>query len=65
IAEERPRLLTHVSCEGKGPRDFNLFGDLLISTNEKSNTVTFFRLQEGIPHVLPFSLSIPAPLCVL
>ncbi|MBO5653515.1 MAG: lactonase family protein [Clostridia bacterium] len=65
IAGEKPRVLAHVSCEGNWPRDFNLFGDLLIVTNEKSDNVTFFRLQGGIPHALPFSLSIPAPLCVL
>ena len=65
VAEEKPCVIAHVSCEGNWPRDFNLFGDLLIVTNEKSDTITFFRLQDGIPHALPFSLSIPAPLCVL
>ena len=65
IATEKPALLTHVSCEGNGPRDFNLFGDLLIVTNEKSDNLSFFCLKDGIPEKLPFSLGITAPLCVI
>lgn len=65
VAENEPRLLTHVPCGGRNPRDFNIFGDLLTVTNEGSDSVTFFRLENGILYPLPLTLSIPSPLCVI
>lgn len=63
--QDEPRLLTHVPCGGRNPRDFNLFDDLMIITNEGSDNVTFFRLNDGIPEALSLSLCIPSPLCVI
>lgn len=65
IGDHAPRLLETVSCGGKGPRDFDITGDLLVCTNENSGTVTFFRLEQGLPRPLPYKLEIPNALCVV
>lgn len=58
------KLVTTVSCGGKSPRDFNIFGDHLICTNELSDNITFFRMKNGIPSKLEAELTIKSPLCV-
>ncbi|MGI6280071.1 MAG: lactonase family protein [Acutalibacteraceae bacterium] len=57
--------LATVSCGGRGPRDFNICGDLLVCTNENSDNVTFYKLQNGIPKITDFELKIPHPLNVI
>lgn len=58
-------LVANVDCGGSSPRDFDIFGDLLICTNEKSDTVTFFEIKDGIPVRTDAVLDISAPLCVI
>ncbi len=54
-----------VDCGGDGPRDFNIIGDLLVCTNEKSGNVTFFRLKDGLPELADRNLSLASPLNVI
>lgn len=54
-----------VDCGGNSPRDFNIIDDVLICTNEKSDNVTVFKLNNYIPEIISESeLNIPSPLCV-
>ena len=50
------------TCGGRGPRDFALFGDKIVCTNENSDSVTV--LDKESLRVLG-SGTFPAPLCVL
>lgn len=63
--EEGLKMLDCVDCGGRCPRDFNIVDDLLICANELSDTVTFFKLENGIPVRLPGLLKITAPVCVV
>lgn len=65
IDGDRLTLLECTPCGGEYPRDFNIFGDWLVCTNEHSNNVTFFRLEEGKPVIQPIELPLPQPLCVI
>lgn len=65
ILDNTPKFITTVNCGGRCPRDFNVFGDLLVCTNEKSDNVTFFSLRNGIPEKLDCELKIKSPLCVI
>lgn len=54
-----------VDCGGNSPRDFNIIDDVLICTNEKSDNLTVFKLNNYIPEIISESeLNIPSPLCV-
>ena len=59
------QLLSLTDCGGKGPRDFNIFGDILVCTNEKSDNVTFFKVQKEKLQKLPHALTLKGPLCVI
>ena len=52
-----------VSCGGNWPRDFDLFGEFLVCTNEKSDSVTVLR-KRADEWALCSTLSLPRPLCV-
>ncbi len=54
-----------VPCGGNGPRDFDLFGEYLLCTNEDSETVTVLRRQEDTLLPCGGGLSLPHPLCVI
>ncbi len=56
-----------VCCGGKGPRDFILTDDerYLICTNERSDSVTVFALEERCIGDMTDSISLSAPLCVM
>ena len=58
-------LIDFFPCGGNSPRDFNIYGNILICTNEKSNNVTFFEIKDGRLYPLEEELQIPAPLCVI
>lgn len=53
------------SCEGKGPRDININGDYMFSTNEQTNNVTMFILKNGKPEFIKVLDEMPDPLCVI
>lgn len=53
-----------IPCGGAWPRDFDLFGDFLVCTNEKSDNVTVLR-RFGEEWELCSSLALPRPLCVV
>ncbi len=63
----RLTLAQKVSCGGAGPRDFILTADEkhLICTNERSNSVCVFALQDGRIGPLTDTVSLPGPLCVM
>lgn len=65
FSERKLHLLNIASCGGSGPRDFNLFDDLLVCTNEGSNNVTFFRVNGAELTKLDTELSLKGPLCVI
>lgn len=50
---------------GKTPRDFNIFGDLLVCLNMDSDSVTVFRLKEDGAEKLSELGGIASPLCVI
>lgn len=54
-----------VSCGGNSPRDFFLLEDWLICMNEKSSTVTVFKLDENgrLKKIKNTELEIPNVLC--
>lgn len=54
-----------VSCGGKWPRDFNIWNNYLVCTNEHTNDVTFFELDNGIPKLIDLKLNMPDPLNVI
>lgn len=62
---DRLLLLQTVDCGGDSPRDFNLFGEYLVCSNEKSDNVTVLRLKNGQITERIKKFSLPAPLCVL
>ncbi len=64
IENEKITLLQKVDCKGNSPRDFNIFNNFLICTNELSNSVTVFSLEKGLIKEFLYSCSIPSPLCV-
>lgn len=53
------------SCGGHWPRDFDIFGNILVCTNELSGSVTFFKLCDGKAEKLGTMLNINSPLCVI
>lgn len=59
------QLLSLTDCGGAGPRDFDIFGDILICTNENSNNVTFFRVDKEKIEKLPQELQLKGALCVI
>ena len=64
ITGDSLRLEATVPCGGKSPRDFDIFGNLLICTNETSGNVTFFEIENAIPTRLEAELRIASALCV-
>ena len=65
IKGERLKLLQTFDCGGDSPRDFNIFGEYVICTNERSNNVSVLRLKDGIFVELVDSIPLAAVLCVL
>ena len=61
---ERLMFEESVPSGGKWPRDFDWFGDFLVCTNEKSDSVTVLRRRDG-GWTLCSSLALPRPLCVV
>lgn len=57
--------LQTADCGGDSPRDFNVFGDYLVCSNERSDDVTVLRLKNGQIAELIEKFTLPAPLCVL
>ena len=65
IENERLILLENTPCGGKGPRDFDIFDDYIICTNEQSDSVTVLKLVDAKPMLTDDIIKIKAPLCVL
>ena len=61
---EKLRLCARFGVDGSSPRDFNLIGDYLIVTNEKSGNVVGF-VMDGASPGKRFDIQLPSPLCVL
>ena len=61
IKKERLELLRYISTYGKEPRDFDVFGRFIVSTNQRSNTVAVIDFESG---ELVSKLSVKEPLCV-
>ena len=65
VKGERLKLLQTFDCGGDSPRDFNIFGEYVICTNERSNNVSVLRLKDGIFVELVDSIPLGVVLCVL
>lgn len=65
IEGEELKHLGFVHSGGKSPRDFNIFGHLLVCTNESSDNVTFFEITDGFPKILSLEIKMKSPLCVI
>lgn len=50
---------------GVHPRDINIFGDILISTNMYDDTVAFYKISEGILTECNIIKGIKEPLCII
>jgi 6-phosphogluconolactonase (cycloisomerase 2 family) len=67
LSEDLPRPVAEVPTGGHWPRHFAIIGDLLFVANERSHTVTCFRIdpETGVPHPTRHSLETASPTCVL
>lgn len=54
-----------VSAGGSFPRDFFIIEDTLLCANERSNTVTVFRMENGKPTATDTVLNIKRPLAII
>lgn len=64
---DRLSVLAHTDAMGKEPRDFTLLANerFAVCTNQFSDNLSLYRLDEqGIPQYL-YSLPLPAPLCAI
>ena len=52
-------------CGGASPRDFAVFGAWMFCTNETTDNVTVFHMEDGVPVRIPTELHMPHPLCVI
>lgn len=52
-----------IPCGGKEPRDFDVFGDILISTNQSSDNITVIDLKTD--KIIQTIDNIKSPLCVV
>lgn len=59
----RMNLLGTIDCGGDFPRDFDIVGDFIISTNEKSNSVTVINKQT-LKEVYKVT-GIDSPICII
>jgi 6-phosphogluconolactonase len=62
---DKLRLCGTVGCQGDWPRDINLYGNVLLCANERSDEVTVFELSNGKPEFTGQKLSVKTPLCIL
>lgn len=65
ISKKIPVFKSAFNCGGIGPRDFNIFDNLLVCTNENSDDVTFFEIDNGNLKPLSLKLNIKTPICVI
>ncbi len=65
IVGDKLKLLENTYCGGAGPRDFQIFDDYIVCTNENENTVTVLKLGNGKPFLMDEKVEIGSPLCVL
>ena len=61
---DKLELLQSVDCKGNSPRDFNIFDSFLVCTNELSNSVTVFSIENGLIKEFLYSYNLNSPLCV-
>ncbi|WP_239256742.1 lactonase family protein [Listeria ilorinensis] len=69
VAEDGKLTLNQtISVEGQGPRDFDLdrSGEILVATNENSNNVTIFKVDQtnGELTLLQKDIKVPEPVCI-
>lgn len=65
FTNKKLKVLSITPCGGKGPRDFNLFDNILVCTNEDSNNVTFFKVNGEKLQKIENELYLQHPLCVI
>ncbi len=65
IIGDKLMLLDNTYCGGAGPRDFDIFDDYIICTNENSDSVTVLKTENGRPVLTDEKIEIGNPLCVL
>ena len=67
VDELRLSVIARVDCRGKEPRDFTLLANerYAVCTNQFSNSVALFEMDnKGIPHYI-YSLYVAAPICAV
>ncbi len=65
IDDEKIKLIQKVDCGGDSPRDFNIKGEHLVVTNEKSDNVVVYTLKEGVIDKKTDEVKLSKPLCCL
>lgn len=64
ISERIPKIIKWVGVHGRGPRDFDIFGRTMISTNEGTGSAAVFSMN-GDDFTFVEEHSCPAALCVV
>lgn len=59
------RQVAEIPCDGCWPRDFSIVDDLLLVANQKSGSVTGFRLDDGLPAPLGVLAEVPGAACAV
>lgn len=62
---ERLLFIENTPCGGEGPRDFNIIDGHIICTNERDDSITVLRLEDGKPVLTDGTYQLVGPLCVL
>ena len=65
VDREKLTLSQTVDCGGDSPRDFNIFREWLVCTNENSGNICVFHVENALVTGLEFELDIAKTLCVL
>ena len=64
-AGERFSPVRRIPTQGSYPRDFDIFGSVLVAANERSGSVSITSLSDGIPQSSSLFEGLPTPLCVI
>ena len=56
------KIYIRYSCNGNFPRDFDIVGNYIISTNEKSDSITVFDKNFNVKHI---ESNVKSPICVV
>ena len=66
VCDGNVKLVACIDCGGEGPRDFNIFDDFAVCTNQDTNNVVFYKLNSlGRYAKTSLTIDLPTPICVI